>query len=218
MPPPSSKDPVIVPMTEVMVDQVVKLHLSAFEGYMNARLGPAYLRALMRWFVQNEHSIALAVIDGNQQIIGYAVGTSLDSEGEMTRHLFWIAFLATLVRPSILFSGQFRKTIRTRLSLLLRRHPSQHTYPELPTPVMSLTGIAVSPSARGTNISSHLMEAFVTRARALQMRSLLLSVYPHNTPARRLYERCGLQALPSPSTKTSAMHYFSILEPYSQGK
>lgn len=54
-------------MTAEMVPEAAKLHLDAFVGYMNTRLGSAYIKRFIRWFCEEESAIALVVIDSNRK-------------------------------------------------------------------------------------------------------------------------------------------------------
>ncbi|AUG76835.1 N-acetyltransferase [Kitasatospora sp. MMS16-BH015] len=68
-----------------------------------------------------------------------------------------------------------------------------------PTPLASnqhvrqIRGLAVSPDARGRGVGQALVEAACAAARAEGARRITLRVLAHNTPARRLYGRCGFQ-------------------------
>ena len=55
------------------------------------------------------------------------------------------------------------------------------------------------------------MKAFEERAGEMRMASLRLSVYPDNVGARRLYERCGWQALPQPASASGTIYYGLVL-------
>ena len=72
-------------------------------------------------------------------------------------------------------------------------------------------GIAVARSAFGKGVGFALMKSFESRARALQMASLRLSVYPDNSPARRLYERCGWRPLQHSESSTGTIYYGLVI-------
>jgi ribosomal protein S18 acetylase RimI-like enzyme len=201
----------LVPMTAEMVPAVAKVHRVAFAGYMNARIGSAYVRTFMNWFLQVDQAIALVAIDSDGQVIGYVVGVSQGCARSMNRDLFWAAAAGMIVRPWLFFRAQFRTIIMNRLRLILGRSPAGRAEPELPEPTMLLAAIGVSPSARGKKVGQGLMQAFEVKARQLQMRSLALSVYSENVVARRLYENCGWQPFISPMGRNMAMRYFRVL-------
>jgi ribosomal protein S18 acetylase RimI-like enzyme len=201
----------LVPMTTEMVPAVAKVHLEAFTGYMNTGIGTAYVRAFMNWFLQAERAIALVATNSEGQVIGYVVGAPLGYESSMSCDLFWVAAAGMIVRPWLFFNKQFRNTLMKRLKLILGRSLARQTELELPEPIMSLVGIGVSPSAQGKKVGLCLMQAFEAKVRRLQMQSIELSVYPDNVVARRLYERCGWQALSGSLGKNEVMHYFRVL-------
>ena len=68
-----------------------------------------------------------------------------------------------------------------------------------PTPLVSnqhvrqIQGLQVSADVRGRGVGQALVEAACAAARAEGARRMTLRVLGHNTPARRLYERCGFQ-------------------------
>jgi len=57
--------------------------------------------------------------------------------------------------------------------------------------VLEIGGLAVDPAAQGRGVGRALVEAAIEEARRRGARKLTLRVLAHNTPARRLYERCG---------------------------
>ena len=59
--------------------------------------------------------------------------------------------------------------------------------------VRQIQGLQVSADVRGRGVGQALVEAACAAARAEGARRMTLRVLGHNTPARRLYERCGFQ-------------------------
>jgi RimJ/RimL family protein N-acetyltransferase len=70
-----------------------------------------------------------------------------------------------------------------RLSIVRDPHPS--------SPHVADVGLLVAASHRGRGIGTALLEAAVVWARSVRITKLELHVFPHNTPAIRLYERFG---------------------------
>jgi ribosomal protein S18 acetylase RimI-like enzyme len=198
----------VLPMSDALVPRVCALHREAFRGLMSARLGRNYLDAFMSWFLHSETAIALVAVDENGALLGYVIGAPSGYGAAMNRDLVWVAARCMIVRPWLFLDSQVRATIKARLQFMLG-HPAA-TANDLPTPTMSLVGIAVSPEAAGKGVGSLLVKTFESRARVLNMASLHLSVYPDNTVARRLYERCGWHALNTASS-TGAMYYGRVL-------
>lgn len=197
-------------MTKNMVTEVSSVHLQAFKGAMNTRLGKTYVRKFLDWFVQSEGGIALVAIlkaGGNEQIVGYVVGAPLGYGKAMNRDLFWVASWNIIIRPWLFSSDQFRSTIKARLIAFFKLQHDQISKIDLPLPAMSLVGLAVMPNQQGQNIGKELLLAFEKRARDLRMRSLCLSVYPENSAARHVYEKCAWVPSESPESPGTAMSY-----------
>lgn len=201
-------------MTLRMVEEVSHVHMQAFNGAMNTRLGKFYVRKFLEWFVRNEGGIALVAISkaGNiDQIVGYAVGAPLGYGKKMNRDLFWIASFNGIIRPWLFLSGQFRETIKARLTAIFKPSQNPALQVDLPSPAMSLVGLAVMPNYQGKSIGKGLLCAFQERARDLHVRSLRLSVYPENSAARSIYEKCGWLPVQDSGVSGKTIFYYMIL-------
>ncbi len=201
-------------MTKEMVDIVSHVHIQAFKGSMNTRLGSSYLRKFFEWFVQFEAGIVLVAMlktHDHEEIVGYIVGAPIDYGKAMNRDLFWVACWNTLIRPWLFLSDQFRETIKSRLVALFKQSSDQSFKVDLPLPVMSVVGVAVLPNCQGQSIGQELLSAFEAQARHLHIRSLRLSVYPDNLGARRVYEKCCWVPAPDSISPGGAMFYYKIL-------
>ena len=204
----------ICSMNEQMVEEVSYIHMEAFKGSMNTLLGVRYLKNFFKWFLNLEEGVALVVkkkINKKMQVVGYVVGAPLGYGKALNQDLFWIVFKSILVRPWLLFKPQFRSTIKARLVTLFRSPPIQIGKTELPSPVLSLVGLGVLPRQQGEGLGKELLCAFEAQARRLCMRSLVLSVYPENSTARHIYEKCGWFPFEKKDTSEKAITYFRIL-------
>lgn len=203
----------IVPMTEDnMLDEVVKLHLDAFAGHLNTFLGQGYIKAFVKWFIRNERTIAIAAIDENQKVVGYALGAPVGYSSRLNRDLCWGVAARILIRPWLVFNPRFRLVLVERLRSLLgiRKETSQTL--ELPVPSMSLVAIGVASAKRRSKIGQRLMRAVEEEAREFQMRSLVLSVYENATAARRFYEQCGWQLCSMATESGDVLKYYRLLD------
>lgn len=201
-------------MTSEMLERVSLVHMQAFKGAMNTRLGLSYTMKFFNWFVGQKGGIALVAIgkfDKKEQIVGYAIGIPPSLGKAMDRDLFWIASWNVMRRPWLWFSAQIRATIKTRLTAFLRSSSAQAPQIELPNPIMSLVGLAVMPNLQGQNIGQELLCAFEERAHEFHVRSLKLSVYLENSAARRVYEKCGWVAWKPSENPGKAMFYYKIV-------
>jgi teichuronic acid biosynthesis glycosyltransferase TuaC len=195
-----------------MLEHVVRLHLDAFAGYLNTLLGREYSKAFIKWFIKQESAIAIAAIDGRQKVVGYALGAPIGYAERMNRDLFLGVAARILMRPSLLLNTRFWIVVTARIRSLLGHPQDGRQAPEILEPSMSLVAIGVASSQRRSKVGQRIMQAFESRAREFQMRSLVLSVYESGTVARRFYEKCGWQRCNSQASKAGVIRYFKILQ------
>ena len=208
----SAPEPRVVPLGRAMIEAAADVHMGAFAGYMNARLGRAYVRAFLSWFAGGaQGAVALASLDASDRLLGYVVGAPLGYARAMTRALLVPALRGVVQRPALLFDARIRAAAGARLAGLAGRREPARPMPELPAPVMSLVGIGVAAQGRGRGHGRALVQGFELAARARRMPSLRLSVYPENLDARRLYERCGWTAFAGAVPAGAAMYYSKVL-------
>ncbi|MCD4748309.1 MAG: GNAT family N-acetyltransferase [Thermoanaerobaculales bacterium] len=188
------KFPVLVEaMSSDSVDELVEVHLEAFDGYMNAALGRGYVRAFLLWFCDASDGIALtAWLDG--RVVGYVVGAPVGYNSRMTRDLFRVVLRSMVCRPWLGARRDIRAALSARLRLL--KGPGGHhsvglgpkgTYGS----TVSLVGIGVAEAARGRGAGGALMKAFESEALKRGMQAMRLTVYRDNVAACRVYQRAG---------------------------
>jgi len=203
----------IVPMTEGnMLDDVAELHLDAFAGHLNALLGSGYAKALATWFIRHHGAIAIAAIDENKKVLGYALGAPVGYSTRLNRDLCWGVAARIITRPWLIFNTQFRSVLIERMRSFVGLQQNVSHVLELPEPSMSLVAIGVASSQRRRKIGQHLIQAVETKARDLQMRSLVLSVYESATAARRFYEQCGWQPCSMVTKNGETLKYWRLLD------
>ena len=203
---------VITDITEgKIVEAASKVHLEAFSGYLNARLGATYAGALINWFAHEKEAIAIAAVDGHDHVIGYAIGAPAHLVRVLRQDMFWVTVRSLVLRPWLLLDVRLWKVGTARLKGMIGPGDS-HRSSDLPEPAMSLFGIGVVSSYRKTGVGRRLLQAFEDKARALGMRSLLLWVYEDKTATRRLYEKCGWRHCPSSSPSTKVSKYIRLLD------
>ncbi len=202
---------VVLPMVDEMAPTVGRLHLSAFEGYMNTLIGSGYIEAFLRWFCHASDAVALVAVDPDDRVIGYVVGAAEGYGPSMNRDLVWVAARGMIQRPWLILDHRIRKVVAGRTRLLIGRRVQAEAPLGLPEPVFSLVGIGVSPQAQGQGIGAELLTAFEQAARARGAASMLLSVYPTNEGARRLYTRRGWKPVTQSERSDVAMCYSKIL-------
>ncbi|MEO6110256.1 MAG: GNAT family N-acetyltransferase [Nitrospiraceae bacterium] len=195
-----------------MLQEVAGLHLDAFAGYLNTLLGRGYAKAFIKWFIKSERTIAIAAINSNKKIVGYALGAPVGYDRGLNRALFWGVAARIIIRPWLLFNPRLWTVITARARSLMGLRQIARQVFELPEPSMSLVAIGVGSSQRRSKIGQRLMRTFEAEARECQMRSLVLSVYENGTAARRFYEKCGWQPYSGQASKGGVIRYFKILQ------
>ena len=201
----------VLPITEASLRKVVYIHCDAFKGYMNSRIGKGYVSAFFRWFSLQEDAIGLMAVAENSEPCGYVVGAPLGYDRRMNKDLFGVAARGMMVRPWLVFDKKIRHTVAIRMKLLFGGTVPKQQAPDLPEPIISLVGIGTAEKNRGQGAGKALMEAFEDEAKKRNIAAMRLSVYTHNTAARRLYEKFGWQPFVEPTTKDTAMYYYKIL-------
>jgi len=202
---------IIVPMTSGMLPDLAMLHMRGFCGAMNTQLGRRYVYACIKWFFQLEGGIALVAKDHTDGQLGYLVGAPSGYGRRMNRDLLGVASRAIFMRPLLLFSQQFQCAIKQKIAAMCRKSREQEMPVDLPLPIMSLVGLVVDPHVQGQQIGKLLVEAFEAKARDFHMRSLKLSVYPENSAARRVYEKCGWTSCENAINPGKALFYYKIM-------
>lgn len=196
-----------------MISAVTKIHLEAFQGYLNTHLGPSYAHELIQWFTKQDSAIALAAIDSNHQIIGYAIGAPVGLAQKLRRDMFWITAQSLVLHPCVILDKRLWKAGRARFSFNLEPK-NVNAGPDLAEPTFSLRGIGVRSSHQHRGVGKLLLNAFEERAKMLRAKSLLLWVYSDKAATRRLYEKCGWKACPDSITVAGTIKYVRVLDPY----
>lgn len=195
-----------------MIPAVSRLHLEAFNGYLNARLGGGYASSLIGWFVREKEAIAIAAIDRDHRVIGYAMGAPSYLARRLRQAMFWVTARSIILRPWVLFDRRLWKAGMARLSNFVGPRDVRPSS-DLPEPTMSLFGIGVALSHRKTGVGLRLLQAFEANARTLEMRSLLLWVYEDKKATRRLYEKCGWRSCSDTLGETGVAKYVRLIDP-----
>ena len=183
----------LVPLSDQNVDQVAKMHLTAFKGHLNVLLGFRYIKLFLSWFYKNESTIHF-VAEDEGKVVGYVVGAYWGYQSSLNKYLLAPGIRAFLTRPWLILNRRVLGTIWLKLQTLigLNKHIGQ-TKKLYEQPIISLVGIAVAPEAFGRKVGSQLMKAFEESAKKVNYKTMRLSVYRSNERAKAFYIKNGWQ-------------------------
>jgi len=175
------------------VTPLTALHTAAFEGQMGPLIGDRYIRAFLRWFIENPSAVSLvAELDG--QPAGYVFGAP-DGYGPGLTRTLMPTIAAGVLRnlPKVVLHQSFARQVRSRLSnLILRREPTNRIFANTPAGCFCLVGIGTHRAFRGRGVASALIGELIARSRG---GPVLLDVFKDNIAARSVYEQCGFRVL-----------------------
>jgi ribosomal protein S18 acetylase RimI-like enzyme len=197
-------------LTEDLAPDVATLHLAAYAGYLNVRLGKSYATAFLDWFRQEERAIALVALDG-MKVAGYVVGAPGDLKRARNRALLPVVAREAARRPWLVLDSRFRRAVPARLGMLFNRSRREFADTRLPLPRLDLVSIAVDPAMQGRGCGQLLMQEFEAVGRARAMRSMRLYVKPDNAGAHRLYSRNGWRQLEATPGREGLIEYAKVL-------
>lgn len=174
----------IRPMESRDLDDVVRIHRSAFEGFFLDRMGPAFLRAYYETVLSYASSVALVSLNDAERITGFATGF-LDPNG------FYAAFRARRIRllPVILMAMVRDPGL---VGEVLRNTRRVHGTRATNAAEAELSSIAVEISGAGIGLA--LLTRFCADAFEAGANAVTLTTDAHgNDGVRRFYERNGFE-------------------------
>lgn len=171
------------------LDQLAPLHLQAFAGTLGARLGHAYAKAMLTWFVTYEQGTCLAARDVRGRLVGYVLGAPCGYTAALRKAVRASAMIGLVMNPLLVLRPAFVRKVGQTLGL----GPTTGADVARAAGDYQLVAIGVSAASRGQGIGLALLRAFASRAFARGARRLALDVYAHNASAIRAYEAAGWQ-------------------------
>ena len=177
----------IRPATEKDIEQIVSVHVRAFEGFFLTLMGRAFLDELYRSFIVEEDGTCI-VAETRDRIVGFAAGT-LHPERFFRKlkrkrwHIFLLRSLGSVLRRP------FRVTRKLIGALSYKGdQPLSHTDAAL------LSSIAVDPDFSGEGFGQSLLNAFCDKARNGGIDYVYLTTdRDNNERTIRLYEKFGFE-------------------------
>ena len=191
-----------------LVDEDVReaalLHRVVLDMEFLSRLGPAFMRAYYRAWIEAPGSISLAALDDDGHVLGVLLGASYPAthvRAMIRRRGFGLGLKLMAyasVRPRLakdLFVTRSRRYARgvTRLVMARFASSSKPQIQRAESVVGEITHVLVRPEEQGKGVGRALLDAAVTAARFVGVQELVL-VTPPDLGARHFYESLGWHA------------------------
>lgn len=174
------------------LDAVTNLHMWAFKDHLNILLGKRYIRAFLKWFIQQDNCVNVVGTDEEGNAAGYIVGAPWGYQEKMNKDLMNTAAIEMLKRPWIFFHKKIWQSVLLRTKTMLGLNKFiESTREKYSGNIISLVGIGVSKESMGTGISNRMMDEFISLAKKKNYDYARLSVYRSNSRARKFYEKMG---------------------------
>ena len=183
------KTELIRPMTLHDVQEVVKVHLQAFQGFFLSFLGVKFLRELYIGILFDPSGIAY-VYERAGKTAGFVAGTDEPSRfyQRLLRQRWWCFGRAALL-PALR-----KPTIIPRLVRALSMHQNKRTLQN----TGMLMSIAVSPSLQGKSIGHQLVASFLKESSRRKLSQVKLTTDRfNNDKANRFYQSLGFRLIRS---------------------
>jgi len=166
--------------------QMAFIHSQAFQGFFLTSLGIRFLSTYYKAVLQYNTTIAVCAVDENENILGFASGTtdSLNYNRGLflknTFSFFFAAVRAAIRNPAVFY----------RLAKNLDKSPKKdddRNYAEL-------LSIALLPKFKGSGIGKNLLEHFEKEVLKRGGKKLTLTTdYYNNDRAVSFYKKCGYE-------------------------
>jgi GNAT superfamily N-acetyltransferase len=183
-------------LDEADLPDVVCVHLGAFPDSAITALGSGAAARYYRWQLTGPHEcVALGLFVGTE-IAGFCFGGQFRGAltGFVRRNRGFLAW-RVLTRPWLLLHREFRSrlSLGSRLARSGTRGTTTSDEPRRAERARSfgILSIAVHPRFQGAGLAMLLMSESERIARSQGYVQMHLTVHPRNTPAVRVYERCG---------------------------
>ncbi|MCB2213411.1 hypothetical protein KQI52_14950 [bacterium] len=183
----------VVPMREEHIEGLVDVYLQAFHDRPSGKMGRAYARQFLRWFMNYDHGLAFAAVEG-RDVLGFGVGAVLGYQKQMNRAMFWTVFWSLLPRPWLWANKDVlhNVTVRIKVALGLYKKPASAPDIHYPAPTMSYVGAGVSDKARGKRVGKKIYTAFsTTTENSGKYKAIRGTVHETNAPVNKILSGLG---------------------------
>lgn len=186
------------------VPGIVAWHLEAFPAGFYAQLGGGFMAAWVREHRWSPASIALVILDPEDGIVGYLLGTTDDRRYRSrnrgsARRLLLRGGVALLARPRLWLDFARRRARPYAVSLARRILPAARTVGDAPTVDGELLYICVEAGHRRRGAGAVLLEAYTRACRLHGTQRLHLVTEQDNVGAHRFYLLHAWQVGPEPT-------------------
>lgn len=175
---------------------IVRCHLTAFPGQPMTELGPRWLAALYRYYLNHPEGVTVVAVNPERGVVGFVVGGGPDIRDQFIRGARYrfapVILWRTLTRPVIR-----RRLIGRLLSCFHRQadggsqDAAHREAARRGVRLGTLLSIAVLPEVQGTGAAGKLVAAFCDTSRRQGFGYLELGVYTSNTRAIAFYHKLG---------------------------
>lgn len=145
----------IITADKTHVNQIVDIHLAAFDGFFLTFLGKGFLKQLYRGFIRHSSSSLLTAVDDGGRVVGFAAYSENLSgfyKYLIKTRLFpfaWYSLIAFLKKPKV-----FMRLLRALTAP--KRSERSESYAEI-------SSIGVLPSENGKGIGTTLLQEITAR-------------------------------------------------------
>lgn len=201
-------NPVIAPAGIHDLEELAALHRRCFGGYMNTKLGNAYLKKNIAWYI-TQPDAALLKLTVNERITGYAAAIAAGSTARMNRSLLTTAMLAFASRPWLLLQKRFAAAALQKLNgMFTPATPAEHE--PMTGKGMHLLSICVDEQRQGHGYGKLLLREMEKQAAEKGFDYLRLFGYKHNAAALKFYTDAGWNPL---RESESGLYFYKSIHP-----
>ena len=191
-------------LVDADIREAALIHRGVLDMEFLSRLGPAFMRAYYRAWIEAPGSISLVALDDDGRLLGVLLGASDPATHvrEMVRHrglglgiklVTYASVHPRLARDLVVTrSRRYARGITRLLVKRLARSSNSQTQRAEPV-VGEITHVLVRPEAQGRGVGRVLLDAAVSAARLAGVQELVL-VTPPEIGARYFYESLGWRA------------------------
>lgn len=191
----------VMPAEYKQIEGIVQCRMKAFPDYFITKIGPGFIKASSRFYIDNQDGIIYVAENSSGRVIGVVSGGNPKLRKQFTRkcvpYLFIdVAFAAIrsgFVRKRLMqYALVFFKKILIKVKLIKPEIIDESQKEQ--DGVASLSLICTHPDFVGKGIGAALVETFEKQCRNKGYKEIKLSVFNNNHPAIALYTKCGFIA------------------------